>query len=76
VTTANSFDCLEEVFDDENNNIRVENVVKPPPIFVDKVSDFLSLSQVLKEIATYDEYEIKIMNEQTKIQPKSWIAIA
>jgi len=72
VTTTNSFERLEEVLDDENNNIRVEKTVKPPPIFVDKVSNFSSLSQVLKEVAI-DEYEIKIMNEQTKIQPKSSI---
>jgi len=39
---------------------------------VDKVSNFSSLSQLLKEVAI-DEYEIKIMNEQTKIQPKSSI---
>jgi len=79
VTTANSFKYLGEVFDDENN-IRVEKTVKPPFIFVDKVSNFSSLSQLLKEIATkYEitteyEYEIKIMNEQTKIHPKSSIA--
>jgi len=45
---------------------------KPLLIFVDKVNNFSSLSQLLKEIAT-DEYEIKIVNEQTKIQPKSSI---
>jgi len=73
VTTANSFECLEEVLDDQNNNIRVEEIVKPPFIFVDRVSNFSSLSQLLKEVDT-DEYEIKIMNGQIKIQPKSSIA--
>jgi len=68
-----NFECLEKAFNDENNNIRVEKTVKPPSIFVDKVSNLSSLSQLLKKIAT-DKYEIKIMNEQTKIQPKSSIA--
>jgi len=72
VIIANSFE-LEKAFNDENNNIRVEKTVKPPFIFVDKVSNFSSLSQPLKKIAT-DKYEIKSMNEQTKIQPKSSIA--
>jgi len=52
--------------DDENNNIREEKAVKPLPIFVDKNSNFASLSQLLKEVAT-NQYEIKITNEQTKI---------
>jgi len=69
LTTANSFKDLEEVFGDENNNIRVEKTIKSPSIFVDKTNNFSSLSQLLKKVAT-DEYEIKIMNEQTKIQPK------
>jgi len=30
LTTANSFKGLEEVFDDENNNIRVEKTIKSP----------------------------------------------
>jgi len=63
---------LKEMF--ENNNIRVEKTAEPIfVIFVDKVNNFSSLLSLLKQIAT-DEYEIKIMNEQTKIQPKSFIA--
>jgi len=52
----------------------VEKIAKPSPIFVAKrllLKNFSSLSQQLKEIA-FDE--IKIMNEQIKIQPRSFIA--
>jgi len=73
VTKTNSFEGLEEIIDDENNNIRMKKIAKPPPISVDKVNNFSPLSQLLKKIAT-DEYEIKIMNEQTKIQSKNSIA--
>jgi len=73
VTKTNSFEGLEEILDNENKNIGVEKTAKPPPISVDKVNNFSSLSQLLKKIAT-DEYEIKIMNKQTKIQSKSSIA--
>jgi len=53
VTTSNSFEGVKEVgLDDENNNIRLEKIVKPPPIFVDKVNNFISLSQLLKMDAT------------------------
>jgi len=69
---TNFFEGLEEEPDDENNNIRVEKTVKLLPTFVARVNNFLTLSQQLKEIA-FDEYEIKIMNEQIKIQPRSSI---
>jgi len=72
VSTTNSFEGLEEELDDKNNNIKVEKTVKLP-IFVTRVNNFSSLSQLLKKITT-DEYEIKIMNEQIKIQPKRSIA--
>jgi len=68
VPRTNSFEGLEEELDDENNNISVKKIAKPPPIFVARINNFSSLSQHLKEIAS-DEYEIKIMNEQIKIQP-------
>jgi len=55
VPTTNSFEELEEVF--ENNNIRVEKTAEPIfVIFVDKVNNFSSLSSLLKQIAT-DEYD-------------------
>jgi len=44
VTTVNSFEYLEVVFDDENNNVRVEKTIKLPSIFVDKINNFSSLS--------------------------------
>jgi len=71
VTTSKSFQGV-EVLDDKNNNIRAEKTVKSLLIFIDKVSNFTSLSQLLKEIAT--DHEIKITNKQTKIQPKNSIA--
>jgi len=69
---TNFFEGLEEVLNDENNNIRMEKTAKPPEIFVARINNFSLLSQKLKEIAS-DKYEIKIMNEQIKIQPKSSI---
>jgi len=63
---------LEEKLDDKNN-IKMEKIVECQHIFVTKVNNFSSFSQLLKELAT-DEYEIKIMNEQINIQPKSSIA--
>jgi len=71
VPTTNTFEGFEEELDDKNN-IRVEKTAKFPPIFVARVNNFSLLSQLLKEIVT-DEYEIKIMNEKIKIQPKSSI---
>jgi hypothetical protein len=47
-------------------------IAKSPPIFVATVDNFSSISQILKEIAT-SEYEIKIINKQIKIQPKSFV---
>jgi len=46
MTISNFFEELKEVLDDENNNIREEKAVKPLPIFVDKNSNFTSLSQL------------------------------
>jgi len=71
VPTINSFEKLEKKLDNENNNIR-EKTIKSPPIFVARINNF-SLLQLLKEVAT-NKYEIKIMNEQIKIQRKSSIA--
>jgi len=72
VPTTNSIEGLEEELDDKNN-IRMEKIAKPSLIFVARVNNFSLLLQFLKEIAT-DGHEIKIMNEQIKIQPKSSIA--
>jgi hypothetical protein len=66
VPTANSFEEFEEELDDMSTNDRMGKTTKPPSIFVAKVDNFSSLLQLLKEIAA-GEYEIKIINEQTKI---------
>jgi len=55
VPTTNCFEGLEEELDDKNNNIRVETTTKSPPIFVARINNFLSLSQLLKKVAT-DEF--------------------
>jgi hypothetical protein len=73
VSTANSFKGLEEELDDASTNSRRGKITNFPPIFIARVDNFSSLSQLLKEVAV-DEYEIKIINEQIKIQPKSSIA--
>jgi len=70
VPTTNFFEGLEKELDDENNNIKLEKIAKPSPIFLDRINNYTSLSRLLKEVAD-DEYAIKIMNEQIKIQPKS-----
>jgi len=70
---TNSFEGFEEELDYENNNIRVEKIAKPSSILLARINNFSSLSQYLKEVAS-DEYEIKIMNEQIKIQPRNSIA--
>jgi len=53
--TTNFFEELEEELDNTNNNIRMRKTAKFPPIFVAKVNNFSSFSQLLKEVAT-DEY--------------------
>jgi hypothetical protein len=73
VFTANSFEGFEEKLDDASTNLKMENTDKPPSIFVARINNFSLLSQLLKEIAA-DEYAIKNINEQTKIQPKISIA--
>jgi len=73
VFTANSFEGFEENLDDASTNVKVENTDKRPSTFLDRINNFSSLSQLLKEIAA-DEYKIKNINEQTKILPKTSIA--
>jgi len=69
--TAN-FEGFEEKLDDMNINVKVEKAAKSPPIFA-RINNFSLLSQLLKEIVA-GEYEIKIINEKTKIQSKNSIA--
>jgi len=69
---SNSFDNLEEVLDDINNNEKIEKTVKSLPIFVTRVTNTAAF-QLLKKIII-DNYEIKIINnKQVKIQPKNFI---
>lgn len=68
VTTNNRFDALS---DTEHETVRQEKSIKPPPIFVDKVSNIQPLIKFLNDVVK-DCYEIKILKgEQVKIQPKT-----
>lgn len=67
------------MFADQENNEKepkttdqvTRQVVKPPPFFVDKVSNIQPLSKMLEEVAP-DDYEIKILQgEKVKIQAKT-----
>jgi hypothetical protein len=71
VPTTNSFEELENELNDVSTRMRKR--AKPSPIFITRVNNFSSFSQLSKEIVAF-KYEIKIINEQTKIQPKSSIA--
>jgi len=71
VSIFNSFDGLKDVFNEINNNEKIE---KSPIIFIVTVLNIQPLSQLLKEIAIDDD-EIKIINnEQIKMQLKNSIA--
>jgi len=62
------------MLDDINNNEKVEETVKLPPIFVAKIINIQLLSQLLEKIAI-GNYENKIINNvQDNIQSKSSIA--
>jgi len=71
VLTINSFKGFEEELDDTSTNVRVRMIVTSPFIFIARIDNFLSFSQLLKEIVAG---EIKIINEKIKIQLKSSIA--
>ncbi|XP_050677224.1 uncharacterized protein LOC126973896 [Leptidea sinapis] len=69
VTTSNRFDLL----DDESQITAnpAPKPIRPPPIFVDKVSNMQPLSKMLEEVASND-YVIKVLQgERVKIQSKS-----
>lgn len=75
ITTSNSFAVLED--EQPTGQIKNTNITptvkqnKPPPIFVDKVSNIQPLIELLEEHA-HDNYDLKILqNEQVKIQPKT-----
>jgi len=68
VPTTNTFEeIIAEKLDNSSVNVKMEKIAKPPSIFIANIDNFLSLSQLLKEIAI-DDYEIKIINnKQVKI---------
>jgi ketol-acid reductoisomerase len=65
VSITNSFEGIEEKLDDASTNVRMGKIAKY--FFIARDDNFLLLSQLLKEIAA-GEYEIKITNEQIKVQ--------
>lgn len=69
-TTPNRFESL-TVEEPQITIPIVEKIPKPPPIFVDNVSNIQPLIKLLNEIVK-DKFEIKVLNNsQVKIQPSS-----
>lgn len=68
ITTSNRFSGLDVI---NNSSETSQKPIKPPPLFVDKVSNIQPLYDMLNATVT-DQYEIKILRgEQVKIQPKT-----
>lgn len=68
ITTSNQFSSLDVSNDTPET---AQKPIKPPPLFVDKVSNIQPLYNMLNDTVT-DQYEIKILRgEQVKIQPKT-----
>lgn len=68
VTTSNRFSSLDVTNDTPET---AQKFIKPPPLFIDKVSNIQPLYDMLNNTAA-DQYEIKILRgEQVKIQPKT-----
>lgn len=60
-----------QIQDDTQNAPNNERLPKPPPIFVDNVSNIKPLILLLKEIAK-DQFDLKsLKNQQVKIMPKT-----
>ena len=72
VPTSNMFADLETTEKEPKTTDQVTHqVIKPPPFFIDKVSNIQPLSNMLEDVA-HDDYEIKILQgEKVKIQAKS-----
>lgn len=75
MSTSNRFSSLHEKEKQDIISERKERqdppTTKPPPIFVDKVSNIQPLITLLNEHVS-ENYEIKVLrNEQVKIQSKS-----
>ncbi|GBP97133.1 Nucleic-acid-binding protein from transposon X-element [Eumeta japonica] len=71
VPTSNSFAELETTDQPKTTDQVTHQAVRPPPFFIDKVSNIQPLSKMLESVASGD-YEIKILQgERVKIQTKS-----
>lgn len=69
--TSNSFAELENQEDDGPQTQKSEKQPKPPPIFIDKVTNIRPLTKLLEETVG-GQFEIKVLhNSQVKIQPLS-----
>lgn len=72
IPTINRFQELEnEQHDSDTESTQPEKQIKPPPIFVDSVSNIQPLSKLPNE-TIHQDYEIKVLStKQIKLQPKS-----
>ncbi|KMQ90007.1 nucleic-acid-binding protein from transposon x-element [Lasius niger] len=72
VSTSNSFASLEDEVQQETNTDLKEKTTKPPPIFIDKVSNMQPLIKLFNYHAN-GNYEAKVLrNEQVKILLKTF----
>jgi hypothetical protein len=70
VPTSNRYEKLEDDCE-ESQDTPLIKVIKPPPIFVDGVSNIQPLTKMLNETVS-EEFELKVLRgEQVKIQPKT-----
>lgn len=70
IPTSNSFSELENTDQSKPLALVTQMTIKPPPFFIDKVSNIQPLTEMLEKVAK-GEYEIKILQgERVKIQAK------
>ncbi|CAH2083988.1 unnamed protein product [Euphydryas editha] len=71
IPTFNSFSELENTDQPKMAESETVIITKPPPFFIDKVSNIQPLTEMLEKVAR-GNYEIKILqNERVKIQAKA-----
>lgn len=71
IPTSNRFSDLIDDSQIAQTNDTVVKPVKPPPLYVDRVSNIQPLLKMLDEVAA-DNYEVKVLrNDQVRIQPVS-----
>lgn len=69
--TSNKFDVLDTEEQQVEDADPTDRTPKPPPIYVDRVSNIQPLTDLLNKIAN-GEHLIKVLrNEEVKIQPKT-----